>query len=269
MRVLVHALLCALALAGVGCRGDAPKAPARIRYDGATTISNLVLPQLLPVLKERSGIEVEVGRSGAGRGLARLLGGEVDVAGVSRALTREEIEKHPYFQIVGYDALGVFVNAGNPVKALTRAQLKALFTGKIASWKELGGHDLPVQPCVEHVRSGRATVEGFRTLALDEAAYGPVQEEEDPADCLAFVAAHPGAITPATMTYANLGVHTVAIDGLEPIPQNVRSSRYLLTRPLLLVTKEPPAGPVRELFDLLLSPEGQEIVARAGFVPAR
>jgi phosphate transport system substrate-binding protein len=267
--LLVLPVLLAAALAA--CRGkDAGREqPDRIRYDGATTISNKIFPSALPLFKEQTGIAVQVDRSGAGKGLHRALAGEVDLAGVSRALTPEELGKQPYFQIIGYDALGVFVNDGNAVRALTKAQLKGLFTGAIASWRQVGGKDLPVQPCVEHLASERATMAGFRSLALDGEPYGPVREEEDPADCLAFVARTPGGVTPATMTYAIPGVRTVTLDGLDPLPQHVRTSRYLLTRPLLLVTREAPAGPVKALFDFMLSPDGQAIVARTGFVPAR
>jgi len=49
----------------------------------------------------------------------------------------------------------------------------------------------------------------------------------------------------------------------------VRASRYPLTRPLLLVARAPPTGPVAAMFELVLSPEGQAAIANAGFVPAR
>jgi ABC-type phosphate transport system substrate-binding protein len=59
------------------------------------------------------------------------------------------------------------------------------------------------------------------------------------------------------------------VDGLGPLPVHVRASRYPLTRPLLLVARAPPTGPVAGLFELVLSPEGQAAIANAGFVPAR
>jgi ABC-type phosphate transport system substrate-binding protein len=126
-----------------------------------------------------------------------------------------------------------------------------------------------VKPCTERLASERATLEALRALALDGARYGRVTEREDPSDCLAFVAREPGAVAAASITYAAPGVRALAIDGLAPTPANVRASRYLLTRPLLLVAREPPSGPLAALFELALSPEGQAAVARAGFVPAR
>lgn len=260
--IVVLALAC-------GKRADAPPAPTEIRYDGATTISSRILTALAPSFRAKAGIPLRIERSGAGVGLRRMFAGEVDVAGVSRSLTAAELASTPYFQIIGYDALAVYVNEANPVRELSRAQLKAIFTGAAGSWKDLGGRPTRILPCTERLDSERATLESFRALALGGAAYARVTEREDPADCLAVVAREPGGISVATVAYAIPGVRVLTVDGLDPLPVHVRASRYPLTRPLLLVAREPPRGPLATLFELVLSPEGQAAIAKAGFVPAR
>jgi phosphate transport system substrate-binding protein len=273
MRSVLPRILCAaglLALAACERQAAGPQAPARtLTYDGATTISSQLLPLALPILAQRHGIQVEVRRSGAGKGLKALFAGQVDVAGMSRPLTAQELQERPFVAIVGYDALGVWVSTANPVKALTSAQLRDLFTGRVTNWRQVGGRDMPVVPCTEHVDSERATVSAFRQLALDGASFGKVRELEDPFDCLRLALKEPGVVTPATTTYGIPGVRTVAIDGLEPVALHVRNSTYLLTRPLLLVARTPPTGALKELFDFVVSAEGQALVVQAGFVPAR
>jgi phosphate transport system substrate-binding protein len=270
-QVVIIAALLAPALLACEAKPVARPPPEKrqLIYDGATSISNRLLPLVLPPFTQRTGVTVKVERSGGGKGLKAMFVGLADVAGLSRALSPDERERKPVVAIIGYDALGVWVNAQNPVRALTRAQLKDLFTGKVTNWKQLGGKDRPVVACTEHLLSERATLEAFRQLALDGAPFGPVQELEDPADCLKAVASDPGGITAATTAYAAGGVVPVTIDGVAPEPQHIRSSSYLLTRPLLLVTREPPTGATREFIDFLVSPEGQALVARAGFVAAR
>ncbi|HUL60831.1 MAG TPA: phosphate ABC transporter substrate-binding protein [Anaeromyxobacteraceae bacterium] len=266
-RVLL-ALLLALAAACARERALPPSAP--LVYDGATSISRRILADAVPQFQGRTGIAVKVRHSGTGRGLQAVFAGEVSVAGVARALTAAELSRRPYFQIFGYDALGVFVNGSNPVRNLTREQLKDIFTGRVTNWREVGGPNEPIVPCAEHVDSGRATVEAFQALVMEGAPYGAsLRQADDPADCVHAVAAVAGGITPATMTYSIEGVHAVAVSGIEPVPQNVRSSAYLLTRPLLLVAREPPQGDLKLFFDFMLSPDAQAIVARNGFVPAR
>jgi phosphate transport system substrate-binding protein len=247
-----------------------PPHPARaLTYDGATSISDRILPLALPAFEQRTGVAVKVERSGSGKGLKAMFAGPADVAGLARALSPEERARKPYVTIIGYDALGVWVNDRNPVRALTSDQLRDLFTGKIANWRQLGGQDRPVVACTEHLTSERGTLEAFRQLALDGAAYGPVRELEDPTDCLRLVASEPGAITPASTSYAVAGIRPLAIDGIAPAPKAIRGSTYPLTRPLLLVTREPPAGALRDFVEFMVSAEGQALVAKAGFVAAR
>ncbi len=265
-----RAAICAMVLCAGACRdrADAPPPPSELRYDGATTISARVIPALAPTFQARTGVRLAIERSGAGVGLRRALAGEVDVAGVSRSLGAAELAKKPYFQIIGYDAIAVFVNDANPVRDLTRAQLKAVFTGSASSWKDLGGKATRIVPCTERAEAGRA-IDPFRALALGGAEYGKVAERDDPADCLALVAEEPGGIAAASVSYTAPGVRVVSVDSLEPLPVHVRAGRYPLTRPLVLVARQPPQGPLAALFELALSPEGQAAIANAGFVPAR
>jgi len=253
----------------LSCRGDPPPARTEIVYDGATSIGGTVVRDVAIAFRERTGVTLRVERGGTGKGLRAALSGEVDVAGVARSLSAAELAERPYFQIVGYDALAVFVHERNPVRGLTLAQVRALFTGQARSWKDVGGSALPVVACTEHVDSGRATVDAFRSMALEDRPYGEVLQMEDPAECLGWLASQPGGVTVATVALARAGVRALSLDGRDPTPENVRASRYPITRPLLLVSRRAPEGPVRDLFDFVLSPEGQAIVARNGFVPAR
>ena len=140
----------ALALAtSTACQREPPQTASSatmspLRYDGATSISSRILPLALPAFEQRAGVRVSVERSGGGKGLKAMFAGQADVAGLSRALTPEERDRRPYVAIIGYDALGVWVNEQNGVRGLTRGQLRDLFTGRITNWKQLGGKDRPV-----------------------------------------------------------------------------------------------------------------------------
>jgi phosphate transport system substrate-binding protein len=240
-----------------------------ITYDGATTIGSRVVKELAPSFQAKTGVKLaEIRMNGAGKGLKAAMAGEVSVAGVSRSLSSDELKARPYFQIIGYDALGVFVNEKNPVKSLSKAQLKAIYTGKARNWKEVGGPDLPIVACSEGLQSGRATVETFRNTVLDGGAYGPVKEVDDAADCVKLAASTPGAIGPATMAYAAPGARAIPLDGVKPNPDEVRAGSYLLSRPLLLVAKSRPTGGVKAFFDYVLSADGQ-LVVKKSFISVR
>ncbi|HUL60779.1 MAG TPA: substrate-binding domain-containing protein [Anaeromyxobacteraceae bacterium] len=243
-------------------QGDHP-----VTYDGATTIGLHLLPDVAP-LYARLGFRFgSIGERGTNAGLEAARAGRVDVAGVMRELTdREKAELR--WALIGHDALGVFVAAANPVRGLSRAQLKGIFTGAVRSWRELGGADTRVVPVTELKAGGRGTVQELRRLALDGAAYGDTTEYDDAPDCLRHVASDPAAVTAASMSMAIAGVRAVALDGVEPTAANVRAGSYPLGRPMYLVTRSPPAEAAEALLALLVSPEGQAVVGRK-FTPAR
>jgi phosphate transport system substrate-binding protein len=263
MRGAVCAAAAVLALAGGAARAE------EITYDGATTIGSRIVKEAAPAFQAKTGVKLaSIGTSGAGKGLKAALAGQVSVAGVSRSLTAEELAQRPYFQIIGYDALGVFVHEKNPVKALSKAQLKGIYTGKVKNWKDVGGPNLPIVACSEGLQSGRATVETFKSTVLDGEPYGAVKEVDDAADCVKLAASDPAVIGPATMAYASPGVRAIPLDGVKPTPDEVRAGSYLLSRPLLLVSKTRPTGGVKQFYDFVLSAEGQAYVKKS-FVGVR
>ena len=238
-----------------------------VTYDGATTIGLHLLPDVAP-LYARLGFRFgSIGERGTNAGLEAARAGQVDVAGVMRELTdREKAELR--WALVGHDALGVFVAEANPVRGLTRAQLKGVFTGAVRSWRELGGTDAPVVPVTERRSGGRGTVLELRRLALEGAPYGDTVEYEDAPDCLRHVASDPAAVTAASMSMAIPGVRAIALDGVAPTAASVRTGSYALGRPMYLVARAPAGEAVEALLALLLSPEGQAVVGRK-FTPSR
>ncbi len=250
-------------------RGATPdRDPSAITYDGATTIGLHLLPDLVP-LYERLGFRVaHVGERGTNRGLEAVRAGEADVAGVMREISAAERAEPLRWALVGYDALGVFVHPANPVRAVTRAQLKGIFTGDLRRWRELGGRDEPVLPVTELKAGGRGTVLEFRRIVLEGAEYGPTREVEDAPDGLRIVAAEPGAVTAASMSMALPGLRALAIDGVEPSAASVRAGTYLLGRPMYLVARAAASEAARKLLELALSDAGQGVVAKK-FTPAR
>lgn len=240
---------------------------AVLSYDGGTTIGLHLLPDLAPLLA-RAGLSFgQIGGRGTNPGLEAARRREVDVAGVLRELAPAE-KGALRWALIGHDALGVFVAEANPVRSVTRQQLKGIFTGAVASWRALGGPDAPMVAVTEVKSGGRGTVQELRRLALGGAEYGPTVEYEDAPDCLAHVARDPGAVTAASMSMAIPGVRALAIDGVAPTTAAIRSGAYPLGRPMYLVAASPASPAVEALLGVVLSPEGQAIVARR-FTPAR
>lgn len=240
-----------------------------LTYEGSTTIGENIMPDAAKAFEAKTGVKfAAIGGLGSGKGFKAVIAGTVDVAGVSRSLTSDEKKLKPYSQTIGYDAIAVFVNDKNPVKNLTKEQIKGIFTGKIKNWKEVGGKDAKIFVVTEILTGGRATIQAFRELALDDAAVYTDKEIDKPHDCAKAVAADVNSVTHASLAFAGPGIKAVAVGSVEPTNENVRSGAYLISRPLLLVTKELPSGDMKSFFSFILSPDGQAIVKK-NFVPVK
>ncbi len=105
-------------------------------------------------MEKATGLELVVDRNNAGEGAVDLADGKCDAAlasagletvvGAARAAGREVDIAKLQFAVIKSDQIVFVVNAANPVKSLTHAQIRDIHTGKVANWKEVGGADLPI-----------------------------------------------------------------------------------------------------------------------------
>ena len=268
-------LLCAaglLALAG-GCASSTRIEERELRVRGSDTM--LVLNRRLAeaFMGSSPGMSVRVDGGGTRAGVEALVAGEADIAAASRPLLADEVAAiYDRFRslgvrhLVAQDALSVFVNGANPVRALTLDQLRGLFDGSIHSWDELGGERLEVVAIVRPPSSG--THRFFRDHVLEGAPYAAgARTVPTTAEILEAVRSDPRAVGYGGVAYRLPGAEACAIDGVPPTVEAVRDGRYPLARYLAFYTVEPPAGLAKRFIDFCQGAEGQAIVSEVGYIP--
>lgn len=193
-------------------------------------------------------------------------------------------------------AIGVFVNAANPIEKLTLPQLDAMFSEErrrgygqdITSWGQvgLGGSwaSVPVHPYGFYWRDDVTAY--FRKLVLLDAPFrmsyqvpGGDMKRRTPVVAkaiMAAVASDPGGIAFANFSYQGPGVKAVALVDSEgrvepPNMETISSGRYPLQRYLYFYVNRRPGQPldplVREFLRFVLSREGQALVSRDHYLP--
>ena len=150
-------------------------APPPVRYGGSSTIAETVLKRgVMEAFTARTGVPLQItDEAGTGRGLEALLEGKLDVAGAGRPLTAAEKRSGLVGALVALDAITVYVHRSNPVKDLTREQLRDVLSGRVSNWKAVGGRDVPIVPMVEPPGSRRATFALLHELVLEGAPLAP------------------------------------------------------------------------------------------------
>lgn len=268
-RILLIVAICFAVLPGKAFAGN------DLSYSGSSTIGMGILEAgAQKAYEEKTGKKFGfVEMPGSGKGLQALLDGKVSIAGVSRALKKEEKKQNLVGTEIGYDAIAIFVHANNPVQNLTKEQLKGIFTGSIRNWKEVGGKDMPIEPNTEIAGAKRATMLEFQEMVLDKAPYGEGFKQIDfPRDQIIETAKNEKAICTVSRgllmnlsAYMRTKVKVVTVNGASPSEADILSRAYIISRPLLLVTNGKPAGEAKQFIDFMLSPEGQKKV-RINFV---
>ncbi|MGH9179471.1 MAG: phosphate ABC transporter substrate-binding protein [Acidimicrobiales bacterium] len=277
-----------LAVAGAlaaACGGDggttagAGSGSATLRVSGSTTV-NAVAADAAEVLRGR-GMRITVdSQGGSAGGLAQLGAGQVEIAMSSKELSDEDRARYPAvdFQAteIGQDAVGVVVRrevVDGGLTSLTKAQLRDLFEGRAQNWRELGGPDLEV--FIYDKEPGRGTRE-----VLDTFLYGPDGTAPPPpqTDNFAVVGGNeetrtkllstPGSVGPLSSSFITgfPKLAALAVDGVAPTRETVKAGTYPMSRPLFLVTDGPPAGAAKRFIDYVVSPEGQRLVTRHGYL---
>jgi len=274
---MVNKLLLSIAICLVVIQGTAV-AGSDLSYSGSSTIGMGILEAgAQKAYEDQTGGKFTlIEMPGSGKGLQALLDGKVTIAGVSRALKKEEKKQNLVGTVIGLDAIAIFVHIDNPVKNLTKEQLKGIFTGRIRNWKEVGGNDAPIEPNTEIAGAKRATMLEFQEMIMNKAPYAKGFKEIDfPKDQLFETAKNRNAICTVSRgllvkmsAYMRTKVKVVTVNGASPKETDILSRAYIISRPLLLVTKGKPAGEAKRFIDFMLSPEGQNKV-RLNFVRVR
>jgi phosphate transport system substrate-binding protein len=254
-----------------GCSSNISKGNI-VTISGSDTMFELTSKLAEEYMKDHSGISVKVDGGGTAAGIRQLIKGEIDICTASRNLKPEEAKAlADYYGSLGLvfliakDALSIYVHPENQVENLTFNQLKNIYIGDIYNWKSVGGIDTLIRPVTRNPNSG--TYLYFKDHILDAEEYGensliiPTTRE-----IVKYVEQNRNAIGYGGMGYTGKIKH-IKIDGVEPSETNVRNDTYPIIRYLHFFTSKTPGGEIKRFIDWVLSPAGQEVVRKTGFIP--
>jgi len=252
MKPLIFPLLLASMIFGAGlnhvCHG------LMLRYEGSPAIGKFI--ELANQHYGKSTFMTNVKSKSQG-GEESVLKGTSDIGGVADEPKKSLLEAGVTATLIGRDAVAVIVNEDNPVSELTVDQLRDVFSGKIKNWKELGGPDVAIEVFVTSAVS--ATHDLFKRIVMDGQEYKAKVVEPDPT-ILLMTSRNKGAIGFTSMFLLKdkpQGVKAIKPNGQDPSPSNLNNP---LSRPLYLVTKNPPREEVKEFLDWAVSEPGQNLV---------
>jgi phosphate transport system substrate-binding protein len=258
--IAIGLLLLAVSLAG--CGGGSAN---NITEAGSTTVQPLAEKCANEFMSKHPGVTITIQGGGSSVGVKSAAEGTVDIGAASRELKESEPELITH--LLARDGIAIVIHPDNQVTGITKAQLKEIFAGNITNWKELGGPDEDIVVIAREEGSG--TRAAFEEMVMG-GTEPPITKEAilQPSNgaVRTTVAGDPLSIAFLSFGYVDDTVKALAIDGVEATPENAKSGKYPVVRPLYFLTKNPPQGLVKEFIDFCLGPEGQKIAEEEGYI---
>ncbi|HNX38454.1 MAG TPA: phosphate ABC transporter substrate-binding protein [Candidatus Cloacimonadota bacterium] len=243
----------------------------QLTCSGSTTVLPIAQATAEAFMDLHPEVNISVRGGGSGVGIAALQNGTVQIANSSRPMKAKEITQarskgiNPTPYAIALDGIAIVVNDKNPVKNLTIAQIKDIYTGKIKDWSQVGGARLPIVVVSRDVASG--TFEVFNEKALSGSkVISSAQLLASNNAVASTVGNTPGAIGYIGLGYLTKDVKLVSVNGTMPSEKTVKDNTYKLSRKLYMYTNGKAAGDVNRYISFIQSAAGQKIVKDQGFV---
>ena len=241
-------------------------------WAGCGITKKAFMAELAKAYEQKTGVHIDLQGGGATRGIRGVNNGTIHIGGACRASMEFNKEERYVKQIpVAWDAIVFVVHEDNPIDNITMQQVRAIYNGEITNWAQLGGMDKPIDLYVrESPISGvgqtlrelvfHDTEKVFTSKAHIVKSSGPAEKAVEKT----VTAMTATGVSSATRR----NVKILKVEGHDPSYDNIKEGKYMLYRPLYLVTKLSVGNPlVANFVKFATSEEGMEVIRRSGTVP--
>ncbi|MFA4134079.1 MULTISPECIES: PstS family phosphate ABC transporter substrate-binding protein [unclassified Brevibacillus] len=254
------------------------------KIDGATALYPLYASFVQAVYpkKDYDLDDSEVMVSKTPNAYENLLDGKVDVI-FAAAPSEEQLlaakEKGVELKLtpIGREAFVFFVHAENSVQGLTTQQIQDIYAGDINSWDQVGGGYEFIRSFQRPENSGSQTmlkkIMGGKELMKapqEDVVTGMGEIIEQTANYRNYS----NAIGYSFLFYAtemvqNGNIRLLAIDGVKPNKETIKNRTYPFAAEFYAVTAGTDNPNAEKLIEWILSPQGQELVEKTGYIPVK
>lgn len=172
------------------------------------------------------------------------------------------------------DAFAFLVNRKNPVVNLSLENIKKIYTGEITNWTQIGGYNLAIRPYQREKNSG--SQEMMISMVMKDAEIIKTQDLIATGMMGPFNMLSTDTIGIGYTVYfygKNMApeqtVRFLSVDDVTPTYDNIISRKYPLWADVYLVSRVDldPTSNAAHIRDLILSPTGQQLIKKTGYVP--
>ncbi len=243
--------------------------PQVLRISGGTAHIPVMKEAAKRIMQFNPNIQIIIAGGGSGTGIKQVGEGLVDIGNSGRRPTAREIKKYGLKMYKwAMDGVAAITNPKNKIQALSTKQLQDIFSGKIVNWKQLGGEDRPIDVYTRDKSSGTRAVFWKKALKKSDITVKANVVVSNGAMKTA-IRNDPFGIGYVSVGFIDNNVAAIALDGVKPDMNSVKNGKYKVARGLYSNTKGKAKGLAKKFIDYLMSPEGQKLVFKKGFIPVK
>ena len=197
----------------------------------------------------------------------------INIGAISKTLKPEDNDGTLESREVARDGLLVATHSSvTGIKNLTTDDLKAIYSGTITNWKDLGGPDgaIVVLDRPEDESAKRLLRKHYLGNDLKNGPTTIVLRREG--ELIQALQNTPNSIGVFSLAHAishNLSVNRMSLNGVEPTAENIKAEKYPMVRPIVLVWHKKPSATTQKFTDYIFSAPGNAVLEKSGFVSLR
>lgn len=238
-----------------------------VTISGSTSVQPLAQILADEFNNENPDTKIDIQAGGSSTGIKNANTKVTDIGNSSRSLKEEEKAWGLDENTIAIDGIAIVINPNNSVENLSKDDLIKIFTGEITNWKDVGGADREI--IVINREDGSGTRGAFEEiLGIEGKSRKDALISNENGVVKATVSSKEDAIGYMSLGYVDQSVKTLKVDDIEPSVENIKSGKYPISRPFLMVTKGEVKPEVQTFLDFVLSQKGQKIVEEQGYLSA-
>ena len=251
-------------------------AEERVVVKGSNTLGASLVPRLAEAYRATGKkVRFSISAEGSATAFPALAAGKADIGASSRAMTAQEAALFHGSSaglkqtVLCLDGIAVVVNGANPLKGLTKAQVRQILTGDIRDWSAVGGAKGPISVFTRNAVSGTGLE--LQRMAMAQRAYAPGSRVLPTNEKVAEqVGRTPGGIGYVSLAFTHhAGTKVVPVGGVFPSEKAVRGGSYPYRREVYLFTTKNAPAAAKDFVAFCTGTAAQKVVRDAGFVPVK
>ena len=237
-----------------------------IHFDGSSQMYWAFVKDSADAFSKEAGVKVTAEDRKTQDAVPSLVSGRCNVGGMARKMKlAEKAQGQDLVEtLIARDRIAVFVPKEIQVADVSLEDLKKVFAGQIADWKDLGEAAGPIQVVIPQTKT--ASNNNFSEIVMKGAPFaqsslitdtaGGVLDEIKGKRAISFISF--GAVS------NRAEFRVLKVDGKLP-----SDDTYPIAQEMYFVTKGQPADNIKKYVDFFLNGTGKDVILKAGLLPAR